>query len=68
MKAAEWNELYPVGTAVILTDDLSKEHHTNTRSIAWELGHGAPVVKVTGRTGGYDLDRIKALESHQSTL
>lgn len=64
MDAKEFNEWYPVGTAVILTDDFGKEHQTNTRSPAWELGHGDSVVSVDGRSGGYDLDRIKALESH----
>lgn len=68
MNAQEFNEYYPVGTAVILTDDFGEEHQVNTRSIAWELGHGDSVVSVTGRSGGYDLERIKVLESHQSTL
>ena len=64
MNVNDFNEWYPVGTAVILTDDFGKEHHTSTRSIAWELC-GTPVVSVLGRSGGYDLDRIKVLESHQ---
>ena len=67
MTANEFNEWYPVGTAVILTDDFGAEHHTNTRSIAWNLGCGESVVKVLGRASGYALDRIRVLESHQST-
>lgn len=62
MTAEEFNEHYPVGTAVILTDDFGKEHPVVTRSVAWRLGHGDSVIKVTGRTGGYDLDRIKVLK------
>jgi len=66
MKAKEFNEWFPVGTAVIYTDDFGKEHHTNTRSVAWELGHGEAVVNLLGRTGGHSLERIKVLESHQA--
>ena len=62
MTAEEFNALYPVGTAVIYTDDHGKEHHTNTRSIAWALGHGEAVVKLLGRTSGHSLERVKALE------
>lgn len=59
MKAEKFNELYPVGISVILTDDFGNEHETSTRSEAWELGHGDSVVSVVGRSGGYDLDRIR---------
>jgi hypothetical protein len=54
-----WNASYPPGTDVILTDDLQEEHKTKTRSPAWLLGHGDPVVSVEGRTGGYLLYRIR---------
>lgn len=64
MTADEWNEKHPPGTAVryypvrghvVLSED------TETRSEAWELGHGAPVVKVRGRTGGVLLDHLQVL-------
>lgn len=60
MTAALWNTLYPVGTKVhaypgTLTDDPL---HTVTRSPAWTLGHGEPVVLVEGATGGITLDHI----------
>lgn len=61
-----WNAMYPSGSPCILTDDFGREHKTNTRSIAWELGHGEAVVKVEGRSGGYMLDRIRMLETHTS--
>lgn len=67
ISVTDFNKWYPVGTAVILTKDGGEEIHTNTRSIAWDLC-GTPVVKVSGRSGGYDLERIRVLESHQSTL
>lgn len=59
MKAAEWNEKYPAGTEVMLLDDAGLTHVTKTRSSAWDLGYGPPVVLVEGRSGGYDLSRIK---------
>ncbi len=55
----EWNELHPPGTKVLLTNDLGGVEETRTRSIAWLLGSGHPVVSVEGRTGGYSLERIK---------
>jgi hypothetical protein len=60
--AEAWNERYPPGTAVDLTDDLGVVHRTRTRSEAWCLGHGEPVVAVEGRSGSYLLERIKPVE------
>lgn len=57
--AQEWNKLYPPGTEVFLTNDDGKIEETTTRSIAWLLGSGHPVVSVEGRTGGYLLERIQ---------
>ena len=59
MTSSQFNLLYDVGTEVILTDDFGKEHRTKTRSPAWDLGDGTPVVSVEGRTGGYALERIR---------
>ena len=61
--AVEWNQRFPVGTPVryhpIIGD---KEFITSkTRSEAWELGHGAPVVKIEGRTGGVALEAIDVI-------
>jgi len=55
----EFNEMIPVGSPVILIEDDGSQTATWTRSEAWELGSGTPVVKVEGRTGGYLLSRIK---------
>ncbi len=63
--AEDFNDWYPVGTPVILSDDFGEDHQTVTRSAAWEVG-GTPVVMVTGRSGGYDLGRIKVMETHRS--
>lgn len=35
---------------------------TTTRSVAWELGHGEPVVLVDGYTGGICLTHIDVIE------
>jgi len=60
----EWNDTFPVGSPCRLrhNDDVWRDHHT--RSIAWLLGHGQPVVKVDGKEGGWELDRIRMLETH----
>lgn len=60
MKADEFNKSFPVGSDVIYTDDFGKEHKTKTRSEAWTLGHGDAVVCIEGKSGGYDIQRIKA--------
>ncbi|MFL0802412.1 MAG: hypothetical protein K6L81_01755 [Agarilytica sp.] len=65
ISAEEFNELYPKGTPVILADDFGKEHQTNTRSEAWDLC-GTLVVMVEGRSGGYDLSRLKPMETHNA--
>ena len=58
-EAARWNAEHPVGTVVALTEDDGSITTTITRSEAWHLGHGEPVVKVAGRAGGYMLARIR---------
>jgi hypothetical protein len=61
MTAEEFNKKYPIGSDVIYIDDFRVGHVTKTRSEAWELGHGDAVVKIEGRTGGYDVERIMPL-------
>ena len=59
MNADKFNDLYPVGTPVTYKDDFGELHETTTRSQAWDLGHGATVVAINGRTGGHDITRIE---------
>lgn len=54
---AAWT--HPEGTAVEYTDDLGVVHASRTRSKAWALGGGHPVVLLEGRTGGYCLSRVR---------
>lgn len=63
LSAAQWNETYPAGTPVrywpILPPvDGCPPVETVTRSEAWELGDGSPVVLVKGRTGGVHLSHL----------
>lgn len=54
-----WNAAHPSGTPVTLTKDDGSTIETATRSVAWALGNGEPVVLVEGITGCYALDRIR---------
>lgn len=60
MTAEQWNNTYPSGQPVYLTEDDGSLTATQTRSNAWELGSKEAVVMITGRTGGYSLKRIEA--------
>lgn len=62
--AEQWNAQYPVGTPVLFTPVLGQEdafpkESRKTRSEAWELGHGEPVVMLEGRTGGCALSHCE---------
>jgi UDP-N-acetylmuramoylalanine-D-glutamate ligase len=69
LTAEQWNNLHPVGTSVIAYPGVRPEHpaysalnsrrlETVTRSRAWNLGHGAPVVAVVGHSGGICLSHV----------
>lgn len=60
MTADEFNAKYPVGTPVaafVLTRE-DEPLLTTTRTPAWNLGHGIPVVSVDGYAGGICLTHI----------
>lgn len=54
-----WNDFIPEGSEVFVTRDDDSVQQTKTRSEAWLLGCGIPVVKVEGITGGYRLERVR---------
>lgn len=65
--ADQWNARYPIGTPVVaypLTrpednqPDYFERLETQTRSAAWALGHGEPVVMVDGHAGGIALTHV----------
>jgi hypothetical protein len=60
LTASQWNELYPVGTDVRYWPirDEPECRDSTTRSEAWELGHGEPVVKIKGQAGGVLLSHL----------
>jgi hypothetical protein len=69
LTADQWKERYPIGTPVIAYPGFRPEHpaaktlgarrlETRTRSRAWTLGHGEPVVSVEGYAGGIALTHI----------
>jgi hypothetical protein len=60
MNTEQFNNKFSVGDDVVYTDDFGVEHKAKTRSEAWELGHGDAVVMIEGKSGGYDVNRIKA--------
>lgn len=60
-----FNRFVKPGSAVELTNDLGERIATKTKSEAWLLGDGTPVVKVNGVSGGYLLSRIRAIEESQ---
>jgi hypothetical protein len=75
LTAAQWNERYPVGTAVVAYPGVRPEDpaaadfctrlETHTRTIAWNLGHGEPVVSVDGYAGGISLKHIDLADTTQ---
>lgn len=56
-----WNGCQPPGSDVYVTEDDGSTTFTQTRSKAWQLGDGTPVVKVVGKSGGYLLTRVKPI-------
>lgn len=71
MTADEFNALYPVGTPVTAypltrpednVPDFFQRLSTLTRTPAWTLGDGEPVVSVVGYAGGICLTHIDVVE------
>lgn len=63
-RCADFNDECPTGTPVVYrpiqgSDDGMKE--TVTRSEAWTLPSGAPVVMVENKAGGVHLDHIQVM-------
>jgi len=60
--AAAWNAKHPIGTPVAAYPGVrGKGLTTRTRSRAWVLGHGTPVVAVEGHGGGISLTHIDVI-------
>lgn len=74
MNADQWNSNHGIGTPVrywplkkngrfVVAGDSTKPVDTETRSEAWELGDGTPVVAIKGKSGGVALDHLELRES-----
>ena len=64
ISADEFNELYPVGTAVTYWPVLPAwpdcpPRPTRTRTPAWKLSGGRPLVSVEGQSGGVALSHVE---------
>jgi hypothetical protein len=68
MTAEEWNKKYPVGTKIRyypikgIPEYDHQYRESKTRSIAWTLGSGHPIVKIEGLAGGVHLDHLEICE------
>ncbi|MFF4644907.1 hypothetical protein [Streptomyces sp. NPDC001389] len=62
-RAVAWNASCPIGTPVMAYPGTRDEEglSTRTRSLAWNLGHGEPVVQVEGYAGGISLDHVDVI-------
>jgi hypothetical protein len=65
--AEAWNAAYKPGQPVIVRRDDGSLWNTKTRSEAWNLGHGQPVVMLEGKSGGYDLSRVRPIFNDEIT-
>ena len=68
LTAAEWNAAHKPGIGVLVVLDNGSLWHTKTRSEAWNLCHGQPVVMLEGKSGGYDLSRVAPMERQDTPI
>lgn len=59
----DWNQTFKTGHPCLLRLDDGTEIPTRTRSWAWLTGGGHALVSVEGKAGGWDIDRLKMLET-----
>ena len=57
-KSADHAVKLHAGQNVIFTDDFGQKHQTVTESDPWMLSHGQWVIKLRGKSGGYDCARV----------
>ena len=63
---AHWNANYPPGTPIkFRATGSAKWKPSRTRSQAWALGDGSPVVLIEGKTGGFSLDFVRAVDAKE---
>jgi len=57
----DWNNVHEPGIDVTWEDDFGEIHNAKTRSYAEMLGGHTPVIWLTGVSGCYDLERVRAV-------
>ncbi len=68
MTAKEWNDTYTPGVRVAYRPLKSDPAGilTLTRSEAWELGNGHPVVLIDGKSGGVSLEHLTVVRDGEA--
>jgi len=60
-----FNDLYPVGTELIVVDDLGKKKVRKLKSKAWVVGKDEVVALFEGVSGGYSIKRIQHVQTYK---
>ena len=55
----EFNQLYKIGTELIVVDDFGEEHIRELQSLAWIVGNNQALARFSGISGGYSIKRVK---------
>ncbi len=68
--ADEWNTAHPIGTRVRYYPIAGEPgfRESRTRSLAWNLGHGQPVVKIEGTAGGVALSHLVVIDQERDQI
>lgn len=61
--AVAYRKAVEAGRTVVSETDPCKRLETVTRTPAWTLGHGTPVVSVDGYSGGIALTHVDPIEA-----
>lgn len=69
MTSKEWNKKYPIGVVVVYHSIIRLNSKfdmiTSTRSKAWTMPSGTPVVKLNRKAGGVSLEALDILKSNK---
>lgn len=60
-----FNDLYPVGTELIVVDDLGNKKVRKLKSKAWVVGKDSIIAMFEGISGGYSIKRIQHVQTYK---
>jgi len=60
-----FNDLYPIGTELIVIDDLGKKKVRKLKSKAWVVGKDSIIALFEGISGGYSIKRIQHVQTYK---